>query len=96
MVSELRDNTNYRLFEKFSRESILITLVAICLISAAISWARSERAIDVTSTLSVDVKQFEKTEKELTDEVEVWQIYTAKLHAQLIAEGFKPPPLPEE
>lgn len=34
--------------------------------------------------------------KELTDEVEVWQIYAAQLHVQLEALGFKPPELPEE
>ena len=34
--------------------------------------------------------------KALADEVRIWQIYSQNLHAELIAEGFDPPPSPEE
>ena len=46
MVTELQDNSRYRLFEKFSRESILIILVSISCIVAIISFFRAEKAID--------------------------------------------------
>lgn len=38
----------------------------------------------------------QSTIDDLNEEVAVYQIYVQKLHAQLDARGFRPPPLPEE
>lgn len=104
---QVEENRFYRLFQKFSQESRLVVLVSICMIATLFNVLVSVLALDGEKEVSLEVAKLdmkvelefrynEKYVTELTDEVEVWQIYAAKLHADLIAHGFKPPSLPEE
>lgn len=60
---------------------------------------RSDSKTDIAilkKETDLEFRYNEKHVKELTDEVEVWQIYSARLDAWLRSHGLEPPPLPEE
>lgn len=70
MASELQADkiSFFRLFERFSRESVLVIMVSIAVIVATISWFRAERAIDAanlaTATAETWQTMYKETERE--------------------------------
>lgn len=65
----------------------------ICGILSGLSIGMAILTLVMTSQRNSDLRdQFRLTQ----DEVEIYQIYVNKLHADLIAHGFQPPPIKGE
>jgi len=67
--------------------SVIISVLSVLIAAGALLLGGVAMYIAFDATR--DAKEFEI-------EMEVWQIYTANLHADLRAHGFEPLPLPEK
>ncbi len=91
MVEDLQpdENKRYRLFQKFSRESTLITLVSICLIAAIISWVRAEKAIDNAYQAQATAQTWQQMYKETERECRLSQLAVDDFRFALIKAGIE-------
>jgi len=89
MVSDLQDNTRYRLFERFSKESTLIILVSICCIVAIISFFRAERAIDASNEANATAATWQTMYKETERECRLAQAQINDFRIALFKAGIK-------
>lgn len=102
MADELRTEANLfqRLLDRFQEESNAVAIskvsVVVALLSLLMAFMALDNAKDAKTIVEVELRYERAHVKELTDEIKVWQIYSAKIHADLKAHGFEPPPLPEE
>ena len=88
MVSNLTDNTRYRLFERFSKEATLIILVSICCIVSVISFFRAERAIDLANFSNATAGTWQTMYKETERESRLLQMEVDNFKIVLIKAGL--------
>lgn len=94
MVSELQDNTRYRLFEKFSTESKAITIAAVALIVSVLallmSWMAVYDAIQAKSTIEADERYSAESYRQLEREYRLLQLKVDEHRAAMMAHGIDP------
>ena len=85
MVTELPDNTRYRLFEKFSKESTGITIAGISLVVAVLSLLMAWMAVYDSTHVKIQQQVVLESNVELKREIRLLQNkidrYEANLHA---------------
>lgn len=88
-MDNLGDRTGFTAAIRYLQERILVLAMLVAIIATGSSfWSLGN------TTARLSAQQFKIDD--LNEEVAVYQIYVQKLHAQLDARGFEPPPLPEE
>ncbi len=96
MADELRpENTYFRLFERFNRESLLVVLVVIAAAASIISWVRAEIANNKATTAIATAQtwqvMYKETERECRlAQLEVDEFKMALTRAGLYTEDMKP------
>ena len=90
MTSSLNEERNerFRFFRQFSRESVLVTLVAIAVTASAISWNRAERAIDAANESSAIATTWQTMYKETERECRLAQLEIDDFKIILVRAGF--------
>ncbi len=71
-------NRNLRLFDRFSRESLLVILVSVCVIITAGTWIRMNTLIDAMADIKggyeVNIRQSVESDDALKKEVRLLQL----------------------
>ena len=97
MATDLQPERNalVRLFDTSNRQSILIVLTAIAVLTALIAWGRSERAIDAANSAVANVLVLEDINDRLRDEnkqlataINIAERRVGRLQSTLYARGI--------
>ncbi len=90
MADELRpENTYFRLFERFNRESLLVVLVVIATAAAVISWVRAEVAMNKAQQSVAVAATWQQMYKETERECRLAQLEIDDLRIAIAGAGIK-------
>lgn len=97
---QVDESKTYRLFEKFSRESVLIILVSICMIATLVAVLTAVLAMNSATHAEAKVDyELWATREEATARKNLMvlhNVYLQELYLIMKDAGLEPPPLPEE
>ena len=95
----VEENRLYQLFKQFSRESVLIILVSVCVITSLTAILVAVLALNSGAHAEVKIeyelpKMQDEIDKARTRN-DIYFMYMQELYVELKNQGLDPPPLPE-
>jgi len=99
MVTDLQDNSQWRIWKEFIGESKAVTIASVALISSALGLLIAGLSMYNSTAASAKVDyEFPKMQDEIDQtriRNDLYSIYMQELYVELKNQGFDPPPLPE-